>query len=94
MERLSVKQVKFLTIVEVQNRPVFIELAHKEPTSLPHYVGLEFAYKWGFRSEGDATRWLENLQARGLLKLDKRDFVRITDAGKQALAAAQAKGGE
>lgn len=85
--RLSAKQVKFLQIVEVQNRPVLLELAHKQPTSIPHYVGNDFAYNWAFRSEGEATRWLENLQSRGLLTIEKTHFVRITDAGKQAIAA-------
>lgn len=85
--RLSAKQVKFLQTVELQNRPVWIEMAHKQPTSLPHYVGYDFAYNWGFRSEGEAARWLENLQSRGLLTIEKTHFVRITDAGKQAIAA-------
>lgn len=90
MTRLSAKQIKFLTIVEVQNRPVLLEV-REGPTSLPHFVGCDFAWNWGFMSEGEARRWLQNLQSRGLLVIEKECFVRITDAGKEALVAAKAK---
>lgn len=96
-KKLSEKQLRFLNVVEVANRPVEIEIM-KPPRSIPHYLGNGFAYDWCFRSEGDAKRWVQNLRDRGLITIEKDHFIRITDEGRALIdasshaPAAQTKG--
>lgn len=85
--RVSKQQRKFLKAVEAANRPVEIEIC-EPPRSLPYYVNYDFAWDWGFRSEGAAQRWLENLVERGLITLEKQRFARISDAGRAAISTA------
>lgn len=91
-DRVSAKQQRFLELVEVANRPVTIIEVMEEKRSLPHYVGNDFAYSWGFLSEGAATRWLQNLESRGFITIEKDTFVRITDSGRAAIAQQRGSG--
>lgn len=82
--RLSAKQLKFLELVENSCRPVYMVIG-EEPRNLPHYINHDFAWDWGFLSEGAAKRWVEKLDERGFIKLERGSWARITAKGLEAL---------
>ncbi len=55
-----------------KNIPLYIE-------SIPD----EVQFSWN--SEAERKRWLENLEARGLLRIENGSFLRITDRGREAI---------
>lgn len=87
MTRLSAKQRDFLKFVEEYNRPTRL-FASDEEMSMAYYAK-DFAWNWGFLTDGAGERWLKNLQDRGLITIKNVAFIRITEAGKAAIGNSQ-----
>lgn len=47
------------------------------------HISREVQFSWNL--ESDRKRWLENLEARGLLRIEKGSFLRLTDCGRDAI---------
>jgi CTP-dependent riboflavin kinase len=52
------------------------------PLYIEHILA-EVQFSWN--SEAERQRWLENLEARDLLRIEKGHFLRLTDRGRKAL---------
>lgn len=80
--RLSAKQRDFLEKVAVHETPTY-----HFPEGLPLYVSHTFM-EFSFNTEGDRSRWLENLEQRGLISRSGPSacFIRLTDSGRAAIA--------
>ena len=82
--RLSAKQREFLEDVATSETPTY-----NFPEGLPFYMGHLFM-EFCFNTEGERRRWVDNIEARGLIKRTRGGgcFVRLTDAGRAAIAKA------
>lgn len=80
--RLSEKQREFLGKVAAHEAPT-----DDFPDGTPLYLSHTFmAFEFNYESERD--RWVQNLEARGFVTIRNRNFVRLTDAGRSAIAHA------
>lgn len=71
MSRISKKQREFLEAVELCNRPAVVQVL-SPAMSLPFYLGPDFAWDWDFYSEREARVWIEKLEQRGLITIEKK----------------------
>lgn len=69
-----------------KQRVVLEDIQASEP--LPLYVeNITDEVQFSWDSEAERKRWLKNLEARDLLRIEKGCFLRITDRGRDALKA-------
>lgn len=79
--RLSARQREVLELVEAACRPVELKYGEPEriiPLYIDHLPDLFF-------TNSERRRFIENLESRGLLRIDRGIFIYITEAGKSAL---------
>ena len=80
--RLSPRQRKVLAAVNAACEPV--QLRHGEPDRVvPLYIDHVPEL---FFSEREREKFLENLESRGLVRIDRRYFIYATDKGRKFLA--------
>lgn len=86
MARLSEKQESFLRTVAASEAST-----DDFPEGVPFYTRHTYM-EFDFYSAGDRERWYQNLETRGLITRtgNGKCFVRLTDAGRAALASIDA----
>lgn len=83
--RLSKRQRDVLETIDYNTAPS----PYCEGKVVPVSVGqLGNTYQHDFWYENEFRRFLENLESRGFIRIEKREFIYITDAGKEAIGAA------
>jgi len=85
--RLSARQRDALEAIEDQCRPVRLSRGDEEtvvPMSM-WQLGNSFGYRFSYEREFE--RFCEKLEARGLIRIERKQFIYITDAGKAAVGA-------
>lgn len=86
--RLSRRQREVLESIEECCRPAPL-CNGAEPTVVPasmFQLGVTFGHE--FLYERDFERFVENLQERGFVRIERKQFIYITDEGKAAVGAA------
>ncbi len=84
MTRLSEKQRRVLGMIADACAPTHT-YADDEPHVVPFYVE---RLGWVmFDSESERSRFLERLEARGLIRVERNSFAYITEAGTAALSS-------
>ena len=85
--RLSARQREVLETIESICRPQQIDLKGPLRVIPANTMQLGGMYEYTFQSERDFEIFLKNLEARGFIRIERRHFVYITDAGKSAVGA-------
>ena len=84
--RLSSRQREVLDVIEFNCRPVNVGRVESDSRVIPVYMGhLGNMFQHCFWYERELRRFLENLESRGLITIEKREFIYITDEGRRAL---------
>lgn len=81
--RISERQKLVLRTIELANVPVQLHNDEQERV-IPLYI--DHVPSHCFWSESELQRFLKNLEKRGLIRIEKRFFLYLTDAGRAALS--------
>lgn len=85
--RLSKRQREVLETIEFNCRPVQIHTGERDRVVPVSVWSLGNAYQHDFWYESEFRRFLENLVSRGFIRIEKREFIYITEEGKAAVAS-------
>jgi CTP-dependent riboflavin kinase len=83
--RLSNKQR--ILLEDIQASETHEHNGKKVPLYIEHITD---EVQYSFNSKAERRRWLENMEERGLILIDKGYFLRLADKGAEALAAGPA----
>jgi len=62
------------------------EMSQYNGKAVPLYIeSIPDEVQFSWNSEAERKRWLESLEARDLLRIEKGSFLRITDRGREAI---------
>jgi hypothetical protein len=82
MTRISDKQRRALELIEFACRPQYIlDVFDKEKRVIPFYS--ENLMPHYFNTWSERQRFIENLQKRGFIRIERSCFLYITDEGKE-----------
>ena len=85
--RLSARQREVLETIEANCRPVRLSLREDETVVPVSMWQLGNSFGHCFFYERQFEKFCENLEARGLIRIERKQFIYITDAGKLAVGA-------
>lgn len=85
--RLSARQRGMLEAIETICRPQQLDFKGPPVVIPANTMQLGVFYQNTFWYERDLERFLENLERRGFIRIERRHFIYITDAGKAAVGA-------
>lgn len=83
--RLSKRQRDVLETIELNCRPVELKWGEGSRVIPVSMWKLGQSFMDCFWYESEFKRFMENLESRGFIRIEKRDFIYITDAGREAV---------